>query len=178
MLKIRRSRDRLIFNMGISIPGKDGLYIETGSWSQCLLVWLIGRPIMRSNFSGEFVVMSSPCLCVQTTTLANWQFSVVYVWVDIFHGHSIFSVCDVSFSINQVRETFVIICSECQVEIPSCSCCSIDIYNSDKGNGNRVICCFYIVFKCILYWCCYLMAGGPTSEWHFTPLWLLWNNCP
>ena len=30
MLKIRRSRDPLIFNMGIPIPGKDGLYIETG----------------------------------------------------------------------------------------------------------------------------------------------------
>ena len=30
MLKIRRSCDRLIFNMGIPIPGKDGLYIETG----------------------------------------------------------------------------------------------------------------------------------------------------
>ena len=29
MLKTRRSRDRLIFNMGIPIPGKDGLYIET-----------------------------------------------------------------------------------------------------------------------------------------------------
>ena len=30
MLKIRRSRDRLIFNMGIPIPGKDSLYIEMG----------------------------------------------------------------------------------------------------------------------------------------------------
>ena len=30
MLKIRRSRDRLIFNMGILIPGKDNLCIETG----------------------------------------------------------------------------------------------------------------------------------------------------
>ena len=29
-LKIRRSHDRLIFNMGISTPGKDGLYTETG----------------------------------------------------------------------------------------------------------------------------------------------------
>ena len=29
MLKIRRSPDRLIFNIGIPIPGKDGLYIET-----------------------------------------------------------------------------------------------------------------------------------------------------
>ena len=30
MLKIRRSGDRLIFNMGIPIPGKDSLYTETG----------------------------------------------------------------------------------------------------------------------------------------------------
>ena len=30
--KSKRSRDRLIFNMGISIPRKDGLYIETGPW--------------------------------------------------------------------------------------------------------------------------------------------------
>ena len=32
MLKIWRSRDRPIFNMGIPIPGKDGPYIETGPW--------------------------------------------------------------------------------------------------------------------------------------------------
>ena len=31
MLKMRRSRDRLIFNMGIPEAGKDGLYTETGS---------------------------------------------------------------------------------------------------------------------------------------------------
>ena len=30
MLNIRWSHDHLIFNMGIPIPGKDGLYIETG----------------------------------------------------------------------------------------------------------------------------------------------------
>ena len=30
MWKIRRSRDRLIFNMGIPIPGKDNLYTEMG----------------------------------------------------------------------------------------------------------------------------------------------------
>ena len=33
MLKIRRSHNRLIFNMGIPIPRKYGLYIETGPWS-------------------------------------------------------------------------------------------------------------------------------------------------
>ena len=32
MLKIRRSCDRLIFNMGIPIPGKDDLYIEMRPW--------------------------------------------------------------------------------------------------------------------------------------------------
>ena len=31
MLKIWRSHHHLIFNMGIPIPGKDGLYIETGT---------------------------------------------------------------------------------------------------------------------------------------------------
>ena len=31
MLKIRRSRDRIIFNMEIPIPGRDGLYFETVS---------------------------------------------------------------------------------------------------------------------------------------------------
>ena len=33
MLKIRWSHDRLILNMEIPIPGKDGLYTEKGSWS-------------------------------------------------------------------------------------------------------------------------------------------------
>ena len=31
MLQIRWSCDRVLFNMGIPIPGKDGLYIETGN---------------------------------------------------------------------------------------------------------------------------------------------------
>ena len=33
MLKIRRPTGRLIFNMGIPIPGKTVFYIETGPWS-------------------------------------------------------------------------------------------------------------------------------------------------
>ena len=36
MLKIRWSRDRLIFNMEIAIPGEDYLYIETGPCSLAL----------------------------------------------------------------------------------------------------------------------------------------------
>ena len=41
MLKIRRSRDRLIFSMGIPIPGKDGLYIATGPW----IIWASSHPV-------------------------------------------------------------------------------------------------------------------------------------
>ena len=32
MSKIRRYHDRRIFNIGISIAGKDGLNIEMGAW--------------------------------------------------------------------------------------------------------------------------------------------------
>ena len=38
MLKIRRFQDRLIFNMGISIPGKYGIYIETGPRTRFMLL--------------------------------------------------------------------------------------------------------------------------------------------
>ena len=33
MFKDKMVLQPLIFNMGIPIPGKDGLYIETGPWS-------------------------------------------------------------------------------------------------------------------------------------------------
>ena len=47
MLKIRRSRDRLIFNMGIPIPRKDELYIEM--WPRLLLGLLSRYPIFMSS---------------------------------------------------------------------------------------------------------------------------------
>ena len=37
-VKIRRSRDHIIFNMGIPIPGKDGLYTGTGPRREGLLI--------------------------------------------------------------------------------------------------------------------------------------------
>ena len=36
MLKIRRPLGRLIFNMGIAIPGKTVFLIETAPWSRCM----------------------------------------------------------------------------------------------------------------------------------------------
>ena len=44
MLKIRWSRDCLIFNMGIPIPGEDGLYIETNPGSGRHILTLRGAP--------------------------------------------------------------------------------------------------------------------------------------
>ena len=55
MLKIRRPTGRLIFNMGIPIPGKTVFYIETGPWYfymlQEIILQLIAsnkpRPVLR-----------------------------------------------------------------------------------------------------------------------------------
>ena len=46
MLNIRRSHDRLIFNMGIPIPGKGGLYIEMGPRS----LFIQGMSVKTSSF--------------------------------------------------------------------------------------------------------------------------------
>ena len=44
MLKIWQSFDRLIFNMEIPIPEKDGLYIETGPWyTACIEFSMLDR---------------------------------------------------------------------------------------------------------------------------------------
>ena len=48
MLKIRRPLGRLIFNMGIAIPGKTVFLIETAPW----LLWVVYMPIFVSLFTG------------------------------------------------------------------------------------------------------------------------------
>ena len=40
MLKIKLSRDRLIYNMGIPVPGKDSLYTETVPWFHNIHIFL------------------------------------------------------------------------------------------------------------------------------------------
>ena len=65
MLKIRRSRDRLIFNMGIPMPGKDNLYIETGPWTM-----LAGKYI-------NYVVLSQ--LFLATHHQSNWTFGFSHI---------------------------------------------------------------------------------------------------
>ena len=62
MLKIKRSGDRLIFNMGIPILGKDGLYIETGPWLP-YIIW--------TNITGQRVVLPPTCLSFRFLHLSS-----------------------------------------------------------------------------------------------------------
>ena len=53
VFKIRRSRDRLIFNMGIPIPGKDSLHIDTGPWWPYQLIFAVveGHLLLTLDYS-------------------------------------------------------------------------------------------------------------------------------
>ena len=50
MLKIRRPLGRLIFNMGIAIPGKTVFLIETAPWVLYPGFYTKGRPLIKSLF--------------------------------------------------------------------------------------------------------------------------------
>ena len=52
MLKIRRPLGRLIFNMGIAIPGKTVFLIETAPWA---FIRFRGLQIKNTSFSAEIV---------------------------------------------------------------------------------------------------------------------------
>ena len=50
MLKIRRPLGRLIFNMGIAIPGKTVFLIETAPWHT--VTWKNGQTYIQTNAQG------------------------------------------------------------------------------------------------------------------------------
>ena len=60
MLKIRRPLGRLIFNMGIAIPGKTVFLIETAPWA--LTKYFCGRPDapIMWIFKGPMQILDSP----------------------------------------------------------------------------------------------------------------------
>ena len=96
MLKIRRSHDSLIFNMGIPIPGKDGLYIETGHWRwavtlsaalpsfeilQWLNIWVINSTDQADSFCYVARVALSGCLLWDTRyDTDRFQFWELFSW--------------------------------------------------------------------------------------------------
>ena len=64
VLKIRRSRDHPIFNMGIPIPGKDGLYIETKPRMQLY---------MKYSFPVLYVRDRDQCWCWPLSYSTAWH---------------------------------------------------------------------------------------------------------
>ena len=69
MLKIRRSRARLIFNMGIPIPGKVDLYIEMGPWFQTQ---------DGLNSSGEDTLATNGCSIMAVAATLQLKYITVF----------------------------------------------------------------------------------------------------
>ena len=65
MSKIRRSSDRLIFIMRIPIPGKEGLYIETGP-----------------RFLGQFLDSTSMVFCQKGPARHAYAWQIGPFWQD------------------------------------------------------------------------------------------------
>ena len=82
MLKIRRSHDRLIFNMEIHIPGKDGLYIGTGPWWLAMLPQHESCETTNKGFTTEpwaymlTVLLWIPCFVVVVLLLSINRFDI------------------------------------------------------------------------------------------------------
>ena len=95
MLKISQSHDGFIFNMAIPIPGKGGLYIETGPWylhSRYAGQEQHWRP--RQGLPGKICLMwnqtpSTGHMCSHTCTLGDvshpfpTQHSLRLIWVEM-----------------------------------------------------------------------------------------------
>ena len=72
MLKIRRPNGRLIFNMWIPIPGKDGLYIETAPCLLCLITQFLDFHLDDEANKFELFIQS---LCVNSSlSLSQWRY--------------------------------------------------------------------------------------------------------
>ena len=93
MLKIRRSHDRLFFNMGISIPEKDGLYIETGPdgldyIAVITMLHVTGLCAGNSPVTGEFPAQ----MASYAENVSIWwrhHDSLHFMWLKICLFHSI-----------------------------------------------------------------------------------------
>ena len=73
MLKIRRSHNRLIFNMGIPIPGNDVLYIEAGPCSMFHSVQYIPRNMHTVFALLCFVVVIHWLIFPYPSGLLHWH---------------------------------------------------------------------------------------------------------
>ena len=80
MLKIRRPLGRLIFNMGIAIPGKTVFLIETAPWyllwdkrNQVGISWAYKSLVKTENcHDANFVVTGDKLGIMTTPVFQNW----------------------------------------------------------------------------------------------------------
>ena len=82
MFKIKRSYDRLIFDMEIPIPGKDGLYIETGPRLKSVLLILSSQiPHVCIKYDeGKCTIQVTRVRLLQTIQLSNYFESFNWAW--------------------------------------------------------------------------------------------------
>ena len=85
MLKIRRPLGRLIFNMGIAIPGKTVFLIETAPWQHqaIILTRLFITEIMWYSPERNFPVSAQAILYNE---LENYAFKIADTFYVIFQG--------------------------------------------------------------------------------------------
>ena len=84
MLKVRRSRDLLIFNMETTIPGKDGLYVETAPWL-CfpILPWRLAMSLIHARYIGITPIGCNPQvsqLCYILQPSLDWSGNEDLYW--------------------------------------------------------------------------------------------------
>ena len=89
MLKIRRYLDRLIFNMGILIPRKDGLYIEMGPrfpWLSLILYHIGGHVDVIQKEKRNLIVLWMLISSVSPVYIQNENL-VITVPADVLAPH-------------------------------------------------------------------------------------------
>ena len=82
MLKIRRPTGRLIFNMGIPIPGKTVFYIETGPWTLTHLFFSYQTNVKHYTLLYKIGCKLSDILQNIPETSGIWYFAQTSVYID------------------------------------------------------------------------------------------------
>ena len=108
MLKIRRPLGRLIFNMGIAIPGKTVFLIETAPWISIMFrpiseyPWIprvrcVVLKLMLSfpncNDSSRFYNLLFLTYSYDTHSLQNIQWKVQCIWKSVFRHRELNTQC-------------------------------------------------------------------------------------
>ena len=97
MLKIRRPLGRLIFNMGIAIPGKTVFLIETAPWFLFDMV-IIGLTINMKPAFPQILTLSAD------SWFAPCQWVMALLYMDIYHWRGANLESALTFSLSMQTE--------------------------------------------------------------------------